>query len=176
MADYAEPLPVTVIAELLGVPPGDRAMLRPWSAAIVRLYEPSAGPQAQAAAERAVLDFSALLRDLSRQRRLRPRDDLISALVHAEDAGDRLSEQELIDTCILLLNAGHEASVNGLAAGVLALLREREHWDLLVAAAPHERQPPGVPPRHRGTVAFRHAAPDVRAHRAGANGIAWRGS
>jgi cytochrome P450 len=138
VADYAEPLPVTVIAELLGVPPEARAMLRPWSAAIVRLYEPSAGPQQQAEAERAVLDFSALLRDLSGQRHLHPRDDLITALVQAEEAGDRLSEQELIDTCILLLNAGHEASVNGLAAGVLALLREREHWDRLVAAARRE--------------------------------------
>ncbi|QFP77439.1 cytochrome P450 [Deinococcus sp. AJ005] len=138
VADYAEPLPVTVIAELLGVPEGDRAMLRPWSAAIVRLYEPSAGPQAQAEAERAVQDFSALLRDLSQQRRLKPRDDLITAFVQAEEAGDRLSEQELIDTCILLLNAGHEASVNGLAAGVLALLRNRNHWDALVEAAPRE--------------------------------------
>ncbi|GGL73169.1 cytochrome P450 [Deinococcus aerolatus] len=138
VADYAEPLPVTVIAELLGVPPEHRAMLRPWSAAIVRLYEPSAGPQAQADAERAVQDFSALLRDLGGQRRRQPQDDLITALVQAEQAGDRLSEQELIDTCILLLNAGHEASVNGLAAGVLALLRQPEHWDALVAAAPHE--------------------------------------
>ena len=138
VADYAEPLPVTVIAELLGVPPEARAMLRPWSAAIVRLYEPSVGPAQQAEAERAVLDFSALLRDQSQQRRLRPQDDLITALVQAEEAGDRLSEQELIDTCILLLNAGHEASVNGLAAGVLALLREREHWEALVAAAPRE--------------------------------------
>ncbi len=143
VADYAEPLPVTVIAELLGVPPEHRAMLRPWSAAIVRLYEPSAGPQAQADAEIAVQDFSALLRDLSRQRRRQPQDDLITALVQAEQAGDRLSEQELIDTCILLLNAGHEASVNGLAGGVLALLRQPEHhWDALVAAALHENSLP----------------------------------
>lgn len=138
VADYAEPLPVTVIAELLGVPPTDRTLLRPWSAAIVRLYEPSADSLAQAEAERAVLDFSALLRELSGQRRRHPQDDLITALVGAEQDGDRLSEQELIDTCILLLNAGHEASVNGLAAGVLALLRQREHWDALVAAAPRE--------------------------------------
>ncbi|CAM4081861.1 cytochrome P450 [Deinococcus marmoris] len=138
VADYAEPLPVTVIAELLGVPEEHRALLRPWSAAIVRLYEPSAGPQAQAEAERAVLEFSALLRDLSQQRRRQPQDDLITAFVQAEQEGDRLSEQELIDTCILLLNAGHEASVNGLAAGVLALLRDRDHWDALVEAAPRE--------------------------------------
>lgn len=135
VADYAEPLPVTVIAELLGVPPEERGMLRPWSAAIVRLYEPSYTAQEQAEAERAVLDFSALLRDLARTRRRQPEDDLITALVGAEQGGDRLSEAELIDTCILLLNAGHEASVNGLAAGVLALLREPHHWRELVRAA-----------------------------------------
>jgi len=142
VADYAEPLPVTVIAELLGVPEGERAMLRPWSAAIVRLYEPSYTPQEQAGAERAVLDFSALLRDLARARRRQPEDDLITALVEAEAVsasgrGDRLTEAELIDTCILLLNAGHEASVNGLTAGVLALLRGRGHWNTLVHAAAH---------------------------------------
>ncbi|GBF04272.1 cytochrome P450 [Deinococcus aerius] len=138
VTDYAEPLPVTVIAELLGVPPGERAMLRPWSAAIVRLYEPTyTGPE-QDEAERAVLDFSALLRDLAQKRRAEPRDDLITALVGAEQEGDRLSERELIDTCILLLNAGHEASVNGLTAGVLALLRGREQWERLVEAASRE--------------------------------------
>lgn len=138
VTDYAEPLPVTVIAELLGVPPEERAMLRPWSAAIVRLYEPTYTGQEQDEAERAVLDFSALLRDLADRRRSEPRDDLITALVGAEQEGDRLSERELIDTCLLLLNAGHEASVNGLTAGVLALLRGRKQWERLVEAASHE--------------------------------------
>ncbi|MFB9992578.1 cytochrome P450 [Deinococcus oregonensis] len=138
---YAEPLPVTVIAELLGVPEAERGSLRPWSAAIVRLYEPTHTPEEQAGAERAVLEFGALLRDLAAQRRRDPQDDLITALVQAEQDGDRLTEQELIDTCILLLNAGHEASVNGLSAGVLALLRDQElggqWWKTLVQAAPH---------------------------------------
>ncbi|MEF2279584.1 cytochrome P450 [Deinococcus sp. YIM 134068] len=138
VAQYAEPLPVTVIAELLGVPQGERHHLRPWSAAIVRLYEPTHTAGEQAEAERAVLEFSALLRDLARLRRHDPQDDLITALVQAEDGGDRLSERELIDTCILLLNAGHEASVNGLSAGVLALLRQPEHWRTLAQAAPHQ--------------------------------------
>lgn len=138
VARYAEPLPVTVIAELLGVPQEHRAMLRPWSAAIVKLYEPAPTPQDQEEAERAVLDFSALLRELVAQRRAQPQDDLITALVQAEEDGDRLTEKELIDTCILLLNAGHEASVNGLAAGVLALMRQRQHWEELVQAAPRE--------------------------------------
>ncbi|WP_309571427.1 cytochrome P450, partial [Deinococcus sp.] len=134
---YAEPLPVTVIAELLGVPDSERWQLRPWSAAIVKLYEPSPTSEDQDAAERAVRDFSALLRDLSVQRRTRPQDDLITALVQVEAQGDRLTEQELVDTCILLLNAGHEASVNGLSAGVLALLRRPNLWRELVDAAPH---------------------------------------
>ncbi|WP_019009956.1 cytochrome P450 [Deinococcus aquatilis] len=143
---YAEPLPVTVIAELLGVPEAERGNLRPWSAAIVRLYEPTHTPEDQDGAERAVLEFGALLRDLAAQRRRDPQDDLITALVQAEQDGDRLTEQELIDTCILLLNAGHEASVNGLSAGVLALLRDREAdgnlWQTLVQAAPQENSLP----------------------------------
>ncbi|WP_034384805.1 cytochrome P450 [Deinococcus sp. YIM 77859] len=142
VADYAEPLPVTVIAELLGVPESERGQLRPWSAAIVRLYEPTYTPQEQAAAERAVLEFSALLRDLARARRTVPQDDLITALVQVEAEGDRLTEQELIDTCILLLNAGHEASVNGLTAAVLVLLRARTHWEELARAAPHAESLP----------------------------------
>ncbi len=138
VAGYAEPLPVTVIAELLGVPHEERHRLRPWSAAIVRMYEPDKTPEVQAEAERAVLDFSDLLRDLVAQRRRTPQDDLITALVQAEQDGDRLTEKELIDTAILLLNAGHEASVNGLAAGVLALMRNRQHWETLVQAAKTE--------------------------------------
>ena len=135
VADYAEPLPVTVIAELLGVPEAERANLRPWSAAIVKLYEPNYTAAQQAEAERAVQDFSALIRRLADERRAMPRDDLITALVQVEEAGERLSLSELTDTCILLLNAGHEASVNGLSAGVLALLRQPEHWEALVQAA-----------------------------------------
>ncbi|MFC4455646.1 cytochrome P450 [Deinococcus sonorensis] len=132
--DYAEPLPVTVIAELLGVPEPHRHQLRPWSAAIVRLYEVNPPDHVIEAAERAVIEFSALLRELLEKRRRVPQPDLITALAQVEDGGERLSEQELIDTCILLLNAGHEASVNGLSAGVLNLLRTGQ-WAQVVAAA-----------------------------------------
>lgn len=138
VSEYAEPLPVTVIAELLGVPQEWREQLRPWSAAIVKMYEPDKTPADQAEAERAVLDFSAHLRELLNERRQHPGDDLISALAQAEQDGDRLTEKELIDTCILLLNAGHEASVNGLSAGVLALMRCRERWNELVGWAQEE--------------------------------------
>ncbi len=138
VAEYAEPLPVTVIAELLGVPQAERFQLRPWSAAIVKLYEPQFTRPQQSEAERAVVDFSALIRRLAAERRADPQDDLITALVQVEDGGEVLSESELTDTCILLLNAGHEASVNGLSAGVLALLRQPHHWEMLVQAAQAE--------------------------------------
>ena len=136
--DYAAPLPVAIIAELLGVPRSERHNLRPWSAAIVKLYEPQYSAAQQSEAETAVTDFSALIRELAAQRRAAPADDLITALVDAEENGKRLSESELIHTCILLLNAGHEASVNGLSAGVLALLRRPGQLQELVSLAPSE--------------------------------------
>ncbi len=135
LADFAAPLPVTVIAELLGVPEEKRHQLRPWSAAIVKLYEVNYSDEQAAAAEAAVTDFSGLLRQLVTERRHRPQDDLISALVQAEEAGDRLTEEELIANCIFLLNAGHEASVNGLTGSLLALFRHPDQLRLLQDAA-----------------------------------------
>jgi cytochrome P450 len=123
LTDVAEPLAVTVIAELLGVPEADRHRLRPWSAAIVRMYEVSRTPEAEAAALTACAEFADYLRDLAARRRDDPRDDLVSHLVAVRDGGDRLSADELVASAILLLNAGHEASVNALGGGVVALLR-----------------------------------------------------
>lgn len=134
LQDFAEPLPVTVIAELLGVPEKHRQQLRPWSAAIVKMYEVNYSDAQVQAAEDAVTDFSALLRDLADERRRQPQDDLVTALVQAEEQGDRLSEAELIANCIFLLNAGHEASVNGMTGGMLALFRNPDQLDLLKVA------------------------------------------
>lgn len=121
---YAEPLPVAVIASLLGVPDSDRGLLRPWSADIVRLYEPSPGPAAVARAETAAAGYVAYVRSLIAHRRVHPCDDLLSELVAARDAdGSRLSEDELVATAVLLQMAGHEASVNVVGNGTLALLR-----------------------------------------------------
>ncbi len=119
LADFAAPLPVTVIAELLGVPEADRHLLRPWSNAIVKMYEYERPPALEAAAMAAGDEFDAYLRWLAAQRRAEPRDDLISGLVGA----DGLTEDELVANCILLLNAGHEASVNVLGNGLLGLFR-----------------------------------------------------
>jgi len=141
VSEFVEPLPVTVIAELLGVEPQFRPNLRPWSAAIVKLYEHEHNAQAQRAANDAVVAFDAFLRTLIAARRRDPQDDLISALAQVEEEGDRISEDELIGTCMLLLNAGHEATVNGLSAAVKTLLRRRDAWDELVDAA----RAPGPP-------------------------------
>lgn len=140
-ADFAEPLPVIVISELLGVAPEYRSQLRAWSADIVKLYELDHTDEQQRAANDAVIAFSALLRELVAARRNAPRDDLISALAQVEDQGDRISEDELIGTCILLLNAGHEATVNGTSSAVQTLLGRRDAWETLVAAA----RAPGPP-------------------------------
>ncbi len=140
--DLAEPLPVAVIGTLLGVPDEDFPLLRPWSAAIVKLYELSSTEAQQREANTAVLEFSDYLRGLAREREQRPQDDLISGLIQARDKSDRLSESEFISSCILLLNAGHEASVNGSSAALLALSRDdRARAQLLSAARSSEPVP-----------------------------------
>lgn len=131
LADFAEPLPVMAIADLLGVPPEAYPRLRPWSNRIVAMYELSPSAEDERRANRAVSEFAAFLRDLAAERKLQPQDDLISALVAAEEQGSRLSEDELIATCILLLNAGHEATVNAIANGMAALFRHPDQYDLL---------------------------------------------
>ncbi|MFK4224778.1 cytochrome P450 [Streptomyces sp. NPDC019890] len=126
----AEPLPVAVIAEMLGIPESDRGQLRPWSADICGMYELSPSEETADKAVRASLEFSAYLRELIAARRKEPGDDLISGLIAAYDEGDRLDEQEMISTCVLLLNAGHEATVNATVNGWWALFR---HPDQLAA-------------------------------------------
>ena len=123
IAGYAEPLPVQVIAELLGVPAQDWRQLRAWSNAIVKLYEYDVPPDRRRAAEQASAQFVDYLRQLVAARRITPSDDLVSSLLAESDGdGARLSEDELVTTCTLLLNAGHEASVNVVGNGVQALL------------------------------------------------------
>jgi cytochrome P450 len=122
----AEPLPVTVIAEMLGVPEQDRRHLRPWSADICKMYELNPPLESQRDAVRASTEFSQYLRELSRERRARPRDDLISALTQVVDEGETLTEDELVGTCVLILNAGHEATVNSTLIGWWTLLRHPE--------------------------------------------------
>lgn len=124
LGGMAELLPVAVIAELLGVPAADRPLLRPWSNAIVKMYEYGRTAQVEDDAERAAAEFVGYLRALAAERRREPGEDLLSHLVAVRDSdGDRLTEDELVTTCILLLDAGHEATVNVSGNGLLALLQ-----------------------------------------------------
>ena len=143
IAGVAEPLPVAVIADLLGVPESERAPLRVWSDAIVRMYEPDpgddGGADVRAAAERASADFVTLLRDPA----LRDGGGLVADLDDVRDAdGSRLSADELVGSAVLLLMAGHEAIVNVIGNGVHALLDRPDVWSRLVAEP--ELVPAGV--------------------------------
>lgn len=126
VADLAYPLPVTVICEMLGIPAGDRDTFRQWSLDIARSLDAIALPTAPEVIERGNRAREALegyFRGLIPERRRRPRTDLLTALIAAEEAGDSLNEAELLATCILLLIAGHETTVNLIGNGTLALLR-----------------------------------------------------
>lgn len=118
IADFAEPLPVMVIAELLGVPSGMVPQLRDWSQAIVRMYEPATPQSAVDAAVSAAREFSNYIRTLAQEKSANPSHDLLSDLITTE-----LTEREVVATAILLLNAGHEASVNVFGNGLVGLLR-----------------------------------------------------
>lgn len=133
LADFAEPLPVLVIAELLGAPTADIGSLREWSQAIVRMYEPTIAPDVEDAALRASAQFADYMRDLIAVRRVDLRDDLLSDLLRAQEGGDGLTDDEVLASAILLLNAGHEASVNVFGNGLVAMLGRRDQWQRLVA-------------------------------------------
>jgi cytochrome P450 len=142
LTDVAEPLPVAVIAEMLGIPESDRAPLRPWSADICGMYELNPSGEAADRAVRASVEFSDYLRELIAARREAPGDDLISGLIAAHDEGERLTEQEMISTCVLLLNAGHEATVNATVNGWWALFRNPDQ--LAALRADHSLVPSAV--------------------------------
>ncbi|QDY78048.1 cytochrome P450 [Streptomyces qinzhouensis] len=142
LADVAEPLPVAVIAEMLGIPEADRRLLRPWSADICGMFELNPSEETARKAVTASTEFSGYLRTLIAERRTDPGEDLISALIAAYDEGDRLSEQEMISTCVLLLNAGHEATVNTTANGWWTLFRHPEQ--LAALRADHSLLPTAV--------------------------------
>lgn len=133
IGDFAEPLPVKVIAKLLGFPDEDEHLLRPWSQAIVKMYEVNPSPQAQLDAQTASREFADYVQGLMEERKRNPGTDLISDLAAVEEDGERLNAQELIATCVLLLNAGHEASVNGFGNGFLAMLERTDQYALYKA-------------------------------------------
>ena len=123
VAGFAERLPVTVIARLLGVPEERADDLLGWSHAMVAMYQARRDRAVEERANEAARAFAGFLRAQVAERRRRPGDNLITALIRAEAAGDRLDAEELIATCVLLLNAGHEATVHAIGNGVAAILR-----------------------------------------------------
>jgi cytochrome P450 len=123
--DLAYPLPVVVICELMGVPADDHAEFRQWSRELARALdpEPFIAPEVMERRRKAINWFDEFFRALIAERRRQPRDDLLSALIEAEEQGDRLTEAELLSTARLILIAGHETTVNLVGNGTLALLR-----------------------------------------------------
>lgn len=133
IADYAQPFSVAVICLLLGVPPVDGPRLLDWSHAIVKMYEFSASDAQRQAADDAARDFIDYVHELIAARRRQPENDLISALVTVADGGEMLTLDEIVCTVIVLLNAGHEATVNTLGNGMRAMLLHPDQWARVVA-------------------------------------------
>ena len=128
---FAQPIPVIVIARLLGVPETMADQLLAWSNAMVGMYQARRTHQMELEAARAAAEFSDFLRGYVEERRARPADDLITQLIAAEMEGEKLSTDELITTCILLLNAGHEATVHSIGNGVKLLLEQKTPPEML---------------------------------------------
>jgi cytochrome P450 len=138
--EFAYPLPVRVICEMLGVPVKDHERFKAWGLDIARGLDAIMLPPDSEVGQRSVAGRRALaeyFRELIAERRAAPRDDMLSALITAEEAGDKLNEEELLATCILLLVAGHETTVNLIGNGTLALLRHPDQLQKL-------REKPGL--------------------------------
>ena len=131
IADYAEPLPVKIIADLLGFPESEEHLLRPWSQSIVKMYEVNPSEQYQIEAKKAAGEFAEYVRNLAEHRKINPGKDLITDLAMVEENGEKLNSHELVATCVLLLNAGHEASVNAFGNGMVAALERPDQAELL---------------------------------------------
>lgn len=122
--DFATAIPVIVICDLLGVPTDMAQQLLAWSHDMVAMYQARRDRAVEDSAVKATVEFSAFMRDYITQRRRQPKDDLLSELIKAEEQGAKLTEDELVTTAILLLNAGHEATVHALGNGIRCLLEQ----------------------------------------------------
>jgi cytochrome P450 len=133
LSDYAQPYSVAVICSMLGVPTADTALLLEWSHTIVKMYELSTTEEVRAAADRAAGEYIDYTKRLIAAKRTDPDGLLVSELVRVEDDGDTLTEDEIVSTTMVLLEAGHEATVNTLGNGVRALLKHPDEWARLVS-------------------------------------------
>lgn len=128
ISEYATPIPLVMIGDLMGVPRVDQPRLAEWSHFIVRLFDQGCTPAEGEEAEQAVISFCAYMKELIAQHRGRDADNLLSHLIRSEHEGDVLSEEELISTAILVLNAGHEATVQAIGNGLMALAAHPDQW------------------------------------------------
>jgi cytochrome P450 len=128
IADYAQPYSVAVICAMLGVPRADTQLLLDWSHAIVKMYELRTDDGVAARADRAAGEFIAYTRALIADKRRAPDGSLVSELAAVEDEGDTLTESEIVSTAMVLLEAGHEATVNTLGNGMRAMMLHRDEW------------------------------------------------
>ena len=153
-----------VIAEMLGVPPEDRDDFKRWSDPVARTLEPTITPEQTKQAQQAFDELSRYFQGIVAEREKEPREDLVSALIAAEESGDRLSRPELLSTLRLLLVAGNETTTNLIGNGMLALLRNPDQLERLrknMALRP--RRPRRE--RRRRAAALRQPGPDRRPHR-----------
>ena len=133
--DFAQPYSIGLICRWLGVPDDRHRDLLDWSHAMVKMYELDTTEEQAVAANRAAAAFRDYVLELIAERRRSPREDLVTALVEARVDGGRLSEAEIVATVVVLLNAGHEATVNTLGNGIRALMHHRDQWRRLVAGS-----------------------------------------
>ena len=131
--DYAQPYSIAVICRMLGVPLDRHRDLLDWSHRMVKMYEFDVPLEAAEAANRAAAEFTEYVQELIRERRAKPCDDMVTGLVEARVDGERLSDDEIVSTVIVLLNAGHEATVNTLGNGLLAFARRPDQWQRVVS-------------------------------------------
>lgn len=133
IADFSAPLPTIVIAEMLGIDPADQAQFKAWSDTVVQGFNPFLTPEQQKAIEVAGEEMNTYLRAAVEERRLNRRDDLITAMITAEEDGQQLTDNEIVTMVGLLLGAGNLTTTDLIGNGVYAFLRNREQWERLCA-------------------------------------------
>jgi len=135
LRDYAQPYSVAVICSMLGVRRADTQLLLDWSHAIVKMYELSTTDDVRAAANTAAAEYIAYTRALIAEKRRNPDGLLVSELARVEDEGDTLTEDEIISTTMVLVEAGHEATVNTLGNGLRAIMQHPGEWNRVVSGS-----------------------------------------